>query len=92
MQSAYDRAKDQLADVMERSATEIVDRPIDGRRLTLQERQDWFAGARAQPQLLAAKQAELAARFQLRPDRPVSRRLVMRIRQGLRDESAEEKA
>ena len=92
MRSAYERAKEQLKDVQERSLTEIVDQPIDGHKMTLREQQDWYANAKVTRGVFGAKQAELSARFQLAEDAPFARRVALRVRQGMRDEKAAEES
>ena len=83
MQAAYDRAHEAGRDVLLRSRTEVVDRPFDGRRLTAEERQNWTKQLLATPAMAAAKQAEMRQRYGLTDEKPVSRRLVQRITQGI---------
>ena len=83
MQAAYDRAHDAGREALLKSRTEVVDRPWDGRKLTAEERRNWTKNLLATPPMAAAKQAEMRQRYGLTDEKPVSRRLVQRITQGI---------
>lgn len=83
MQNALDRAHEVAREMLLKSRTEVVDRPWDGRKLTAEERREWTRNILATPAMAAAKQAEMRQRYSLTDEKPVSRRLVQRINQGL---------
>lgn len=91
MQAAYERAHEAARDAMLNSRTEVVDRPFDGRKLTGEERRQWTKQLLATPTMAAAKQAEMRQRYGLTDEKPVSRRLVQRITQGIAELKRAEK-
>ena len=91
MQAAYARAHEAARDVLLKSRTEVVDRPWDGRKLTAEERRDWTRQMLTTPALASAKQAEMRQRYGLTDEKPISRRLVQRINQGIAELKKEDK-
>jgi hypothetical protein len=91
MQAAYERAHEAARETLLRSRTEVVDRPWDGRRLTAEERRNWTKQVLDTPALAAAKQAEMRQKYGLTDEKPVSRRLVQRITQGIAELKRAEK-
>lgn len=86
MQSAYSEARRIGTEALRRARAEIADRPLDGRRLTPEERRTWFMVVVGNPHLGAMRHKQLAEQFKLKPEAPFSRAFVDRINQGYTEE------
>lgn len=82
MQNAYSEARRVGTEALRRARAEIVDRPLDGRKLTPEERQTWWRVVVHNPHLGGMRHQEMAEHFKLKSDKPFSRAFVDRINEG----------
>jgi hypothetical protein len=75
-----------------RDVNAMITSPAVGRKLSRQERLAQHRALLGNPLLIEAQFDELSARYQLTPDRPIPRRLVLRLERAVRELAEEDNA